>query len=56
MNFLTQAFTRGFFRNPDVRPAKLKITRFTLPPKPAPRSGMDEYNPFENGAGGPKSV
>lgn len=28
IKFLTQGFTRGFFRNPDVRPAELKITRF----------------------------
>lgn len=29
MSFLTQAFARGFFRNADMRPAKLRITKFT---------------------------
>ncbi len=29
MKFLTQGFARGFFRNADARPAKLRITKFT---------------------------
>lgn len=28
MKFLTQGFTRGFFRNSDARPVELKITKF----------------------------
>ena len=37
MTFLTQGFTRGFFRNADVRPAELKIT--TFPDTRGPRTG-----------------
>lgn len=41
IKFLTQGHTRGFFRNPDVRPAELKITRF--PDTRGPRVGhVDE--------------
>jgi hypothetical protein len=29
MKFLTQGFTRGFFRNADQRPAELKLAKFT---------------------------
>lgn len=37
MKFLTQGFTRGFFRNADVRPAELKIAKF--PDTRGPRTG-----------------
>jgi hypothetical protein len=51
MKFLTQAFSRGFFRNPDVRPAKLQITKFQPSQDQHPYVGSTSVSSWHSGKG-----
>lgn len=46
MKFLTQGFTQGFFRNPDVRSTELRITEFVPPPREARHLCGPDYQDY----------